>query len=141
MGKLATQFDSETAWRYSFCPEFLRPATGKLHVALLPHVGDFLGANASEWSMQFAAVFPLKGAISQQHTFPREKVPSNPPGPAESLRFNETERFVYRSRRAPGRIASALWEEAMWQVDAGRLNPPALLTTDGDFPPRSGLRS
>ena len=37
--QLATQFDSETAWRYSFCPGLLRPATGKLHLALCALAG------------------------------------------------------------------------------------------------------
>ena len=80
------------------------------------------------------------GALSQQRTFKREKDPSNPPVPAESLLINNTERFVYRARRSPARFASALWREAMGQVDAGRNAPPALLTTDGWLYSRSGLR-
>ena len=122
--QLATQFGSENARRYSFFPEFLRPATGRLRVALCAQAGDFLGISDSEWLMQFAAGFPRKGTLSQQHTFKREKVPSNPPVPAESLLINNTKRFVYRARRSPARFASALWREAMGQFDAGRQTPP-----------------
>ena len=94
---------------YSFAPEFLRPSTSRLRVALCAQVGDFLGLSASEWLMQFAVGFPLKGALSQQHTFKREEVTPNPLVPAETLLINNTYRFVYRARRSPARPASTLW--------------------------------
>ena len=121
--RLGTQFDSETDWRRSFCQEFLRPETGRLHVALCPHAGGFLGINASEWLILLSAGFPLTGTLPLQRASPREKAPSNPPGPEESVLFNKAKRFAYRAHRAPVRSASALWEEAMEQADAGRLTP------------------
>ena len=141
LGQLATQFDSENARRYSFSPELLRPTTGRLRVALRAQVGDFIGLSASEWLMQFAVGFPLKGALSQQHAFKREEVPPNPPVPAVTLLINNTGRFVYRARRSPARLASTLWREKRWgKLTRGGRHPPALLTTDGGLYSRSGLR-
>ena len=130
---LATTLKGESSHWYSFCPEFTRPATGVLHVALAAQLSAFLGLNATDWLMQFVHGFPIDGTLSQRFTFPLDLSRSVPPVDPTSLFLSKTPSFVHRARRAPVKHAHILRAEAMDQVAAGWLAPPRLLDTRGDF--------
>ena len=86
----------------------LTPRNRKITRGAVRPRGDILGLNASGWAMQFSAWFPMKGALSQQHSHRAEKPNRAFLLGGESLLSVETERFVSRARRAPVRLASSL---------------------------------
>ena len=130
---LASLSSQQTDPWYSFTPDSIRPATGKLHVALCVHLADFLGISATAWFTQFVFGFPLTGALSQRFTFPVDtKINARPVGPS-SLFQDKASRFISRARRAPVRHADALWADAMAQVGDGWITDPRVLDSQGNF--------
>ena len=118
---------------YSFTPDCIRPATGKLHVALRVHVVEFLGLSATAWFAEFVFGFLRTGVLSRRFTFPLGPNITTLPGDPESLFCGNAARFISRARRAPVRHAEALWADSMAQVQDGWLTAPRLLNSDGDF--------
>ena len=131
--RLARQFQPDTDRWYNTAPDFIRPATGHLHVALCAQLAEFLDLSATPWLSQFVTGFPIVGVVSQCSTSPLDpNTPTTAPDPA--LLFQSApDRFVARARRSPVKFASDLWDEAMEQVAAGWLTPPALLNAMGRF--------
>ena len=112
---------------YFFKPEFLRPATGKLRVALCARISRLLVPNATERLMQFAVCFHRTGALSQLFVIPAAHLP--PPAPVEESPIckRKTNRFMRRARRSPAK------HESIVQVEDGWMAPPALIDAQDDF--------
>lgn len=133
LGRIAADFEADTIWRYSFSPEFLRPATMTPHVALGAQLAEFLELNARGRHMQSVAGFSIAGNLSRRFTFPIDLPRRPPPVDPEGLFASQSGRFVHRARMAPGNFDAALWMDAIAQVELGRLTNPALLSADCNF--------
>ena len=122
-GRLSERCGAGTARRYSSGPEFIRPATTTLHVALCAQLAEFLALNAIEWIAQFAAWSPITGNLPRRFTFPSESYRALPAVGAAALFATKSERLALRARRSPAKYPAALWKEALTQVGAGWTPP------------------
>ena len=130
---IATECMNETERLYLETPEFIKPATGKVHIAFLAHLVKFTGMQGSKWALQFRDGFPMTGKLQQSGVFPFDASAKEDFTSPDSFFATNTVRFQPRAPHAVSRHATPLWREALEQVEAGWLTAPVPLSANGDL--------